>query len=70
MPELFSRRVRQVLFTVSRTATGLVAVCKLSVCRPAIVLPALLLVFAVAGCGRMAYAPNGQQAAITLSPEQ
>jgi flagellar motor protein MotB len=28
------------------------------------------LVLTVAGCNRMAYAPNGQQAAVTLSPEQ
>jgi flagellar motor protein MotB len=30
----------------------------------------LLLIFSAAGCGQMAYAPGGQQAAITLSPEQ
>jgi flagellar motor protein MotB len=45
---------------------GFVAVTNFHTCRIATALALLLF----AGCGRYVYAPNGQQAAVTLSPEQ
>jgi len=39
-------------------------------CRTTTALALASLTFAAAGCGRLAYAPAGQQAAIALSPEQ
>jgi flagellar motor protein MotB len=45
---------------------GFVAVSRIHLCRFALVLALLWF----AGCGRYVYAPQGQQAAVTLSPEQ
>ncbi len=45
---------------------GFVAVSHIYLCRFA----TALALFSLAGCGRYVYAPQGQQAAVTLSPEQ
>ena len=49
---------------------GFVAVSHRLHCRNAIALALGLLTLPTAGCGRFVYAPAGQQAAVTLSPEQ
>jgi flagellar motor protein MotB len=45
---------------------GFVAVLNTYLCRTA----AALAIVSLAGCGRYVYAPQGQQAAVTLTPEQ